>query len=172
MRYTSDDFDQVSGENLTIPNYPVEIELMGFMQDPLIAAEIEGIIDEAELMGLDINDPELMGGLIKTLVKKIQGAIKRRRARKKAASAPAEIPSFSLQTPGGTAAIGPGGISWTGPQAAQAAAAAQAAGLQMVPASSVQPAGTGGVTEMLKNPIVIAGLVGVPLLLIMMKRRG
>lgn len=172
MRYTNDDFNQVAGENLQVHsfNYPVEVELMGFMQDPLIAAEIDGIIEDAEEMGLDMNDAELMGGLISAIVGKIKTAVKKRRARKAAASSPAPVSQgFQLSTPQGTAAIGPGGISWTGVQPGRNVAM-QLPGQpgQYYPA----PQSSGGITDMLKNPLVIAGIVGIPVLFMLMKRRS
>ncbi|MFA5235075.1 MAG: hypothetical protein WC390_11810, partial [Sulfurimonas sp.] len=71
-----------------------------FRRDPFVHGEIEGMINDAEMMGVDIDDPEMMGGII-DVVKKIAGAIKKRRQAKKGSSSPA--PTVSVQTSQGTA---------------------------------------------------------------------
>lgn len=161
MRWTSDDFDGgiMGGADVSIPDYPADIEVMGYFDDPLIAAELEEMITDAELMGIDLDDPELMGAFLKNIIGKIKGAVQKRRAKREAAGGQAGgFPSFSVSTGEGSAQLGPGGLSWTGPQAAGAAPAA---------------GGTGGIADMLKNPLVLAGIGGgVLLLVLMMKKKG
>lgn len=159
MRWTSDDFDAaVMGDEMVIPDYPAEIEVMGYFEDPLIAAELDDMLTDAELMGIDLDDPELMGAFLKNLIGKIKGRIQARRAKRQASGQPAaSFPTLSVATDAGSAQLGPGGISWTGPQPAGVAPA---------------PATGGGITEMLKNPMVLAGIGGgVLLLMFMMKRK-
>jgi len=158
MRWTSDDFDsQVMGGEMAIPDYPTDIELMGFFNDPLIAAEFDGLVTDAELMGIDFDDPELMGAFLSTIIKKIKGRIQERKKARAASGQPSGFPNFSVSTGDGSAQLGPGGLSWTGPQAVAAAGAPAA----------------GGIADMLKNPLVLAGIGGGVLLLIMlMKKKG
>lgn len=161
MRWTSDDFDGgTMGVDVASIDYPADIEVMGYFTDPLIAAELDEMITDAELMGIDFDDPELMGAFFKNLIGKIKSRIQARKAKKAAGGAPADsgFPTLSVQTGQGSASLGPGGITWTGPQAA-AAAPAPAAG------------GMGNIQEMLKNPLVLAGIGGGVLLLIMMMKK-
>jgi hypothetical protein len=163
MRWTSDDFDGgTMNSDIAIPDYPADIEVMGYFSDPLIAAEIDEMITDAELMGIDLDDPELMGAFLKNIVGKIRGAVQRRKASKKT-GAKTSIPQVSISTGAGTAQIGPGGLTWSDPQTG---ASIQSAGI-------MPTAKTGGISEMLKNPLVLAGIGGGVLLLIMaMKKRG
>lgn len=156
MRWTNDDEIVSSGldDSIYIPDYPAELEVMGFFQDPLLSAELDTWIDEAELMGIDLDDPELMGGFIKNIIKKI----KERRAKRKAAGEAApEIPTVNIQTGQGVAQIGPGGVTWTDPATGKP--------------STTTSALPGGIAEMIKNPWVIGGGAAALLLIIMMMSR-
>lgn len=93
-----------------IYNHPA---LRRFLRDPFIHGEICGMVDNAELMGYDFEDPELMGGFIVNAIKKIAANVRKRREAK---SNSQSIPSVSVQTSQGTAAFGPGGLTWTGQQ--------------------------------------------------------
>lgn len=159
MRWTSDDMmdtEGILGQELYIPDYPAEIEVMGFFNDPLLSAEIDSMLNEAELMGIDLDDPELMGAWLKNLINKIKA---RRKAKKEAGQEPAQMPTINVNTGQGTATIGPQGVQWTDPATGAPSTAAAAA--------------PGGIAEMLKNPWVIGGGAAALLLLIMMmKRRG
>jgi len=93
----------------TIESHP---GMKRFLTDPFIHGEINGIIEDAELMGIDIDDSELMGGLVANIAKKIGAAVRKRRAAKSGSG----MPSFSMQTSQGTAGLGPGGLTWTGQQ--------------------------------------------------------
>ncbi len=155
MRYVNDDYtdSELTGEafEMEIPDYPAELEVMGFFNDPLLSDEIDALLEEAELMGIDLDDPELMGAWLKKLVGKIRSNFRKRRGKGKKAPV-----SASVSTPQGSAAIGPGGITWTAPPGASM--------------PMVQPSG-GGIADMLKNPMVIAGVGGVALLLFMQMRK-
>lgn len=130
-------------------NNTSDVIVDGYFEDPLISAELSGMIEEAELMGYDLNDPEMLGAWLKSLVTKIKKKVKGKK-----------MPKVSVDTGTGTAQIGPEGITWTDQQAEAAEAAA-------VPATT-----TGGMQGLLKNPLVIAAAVGLPLLLLGMKKKG
>jgi hypothetical protein len=87
-------------------NYPIDIELMGIPES--FDDDLESIVNDAELMGVDFNDPELMGGFIKKLVKRLK---KRIRARKKKRGGKRR--TFSVSSSEGTATLGPGGLNIT-----------------------------------------------------------
>lgn len=132
-----------------------------FLKDPFIHGEINGLVEDAELMGMDFEDPELMGGLIANVVKKIATAVRKRRE-KKAASGNSSIPSFSIQTSQGTAALGPGGLTWTGQQNIPIGNTGMS--LQTVPQSET-------IMDKLKsNPALLAIPAGLILFMVMSKR--
>jgi hypothetical protein len=134
--------------------------LKRFLRDPFIHGEIEGIVEDAELMGMDVDDPELMGGLIANVVKKIAGAVRKRRAAKAGNSS---VPSFSVQTAQGTAALGPGGITWTGQQNIPIGSTGMS--LQTIPQSE-------SIMDKVKNnPALLAIPAGGILLFMMMSKR-
>lgn len=89
-------------------------------------AELLGAIDEtlteAELMGEDIDDPELMGGFFKRVIGKIRDRIRARRAARQAAPtpAPAEPESYAVSTPYGQVRYDQGGLQVIRPQQATA----------------------------------------------------
>lgn len=131
-------------------NNTSDVIVDGYFDDPLISAELSGMIQEAEMMGYDLDDPEMLGAWLKNLVSKIKKKVKGKK-----------MPKVSVDTGKGTAQIGPEGITWTDQQAAEAAEAAA------VPATT-----TGGMQGLFKNPLVIAAAVGLPLLLLGMKKKG
>lgn len=145
----------------SIQNHP---GLKRFLKDPFIHGEINGIVEDAELMGMDIEDPELMGGLIQNVVKKIAGAVRKRREAK-AKSGSSNIPSFSIQTGQGTAALGPGGLTWTGQQNIPIGNTGMS--LQTVPQSE-------SILDKIKsNPALLAiPAGGLILFMVMSKKRG
>lgn len=145
----NDDFDTGVDSEFLIPDSPAELISASYFEDPLISAEIDAMMETAELMGIDPDDPELMGNFLTDLVKKAQSALKK-------------VKNVKLETGAGTTTIGPGGqISYTG---TQPAATARATVPQPVKKS-------GGVADLLKNPAILAAIVGVPLLIILMKKR-
>jgi hypothetical protein len=136
--------------------------LKRFLKDPFIHGEICGIVEDAELMGMDLNDPELMGGLIANVVKKIATAVRKRRA-KKASSGQSTIPQFTMQTSQGTAALGPGGLTWTGQQSIPIGNTGMA--LQTMPQSET-------IMDKIKNnPALLAIPAGGIVLFMMMSKR-
>ena len=76
---------------------------------PELVGAIDSLINRAELMGYDTTDPELMGGLIKKLVKRIK---KRIAAKKKKGGSGG---TYSISTPTGTVSVGAGGVQLTRP---------------------------------------------------------
>lgn len=134
-----------------------------FLRDPFIHGEINGIVEDAELMGMDLEDPELMGGLIQNIAKKIGAAVRKRREQK-AASGSSTFPSFSIQTGQGTAALGPGGLTWTGQQNIPIGNTGMS--LQTVPQSETI------VDKIKSNPLLLAIPAGLLLFMVASKRRG
>lgn len=160
MRYVADDdFEsnvEIGTEEFSTPSYPTDIELMGAFNDPLIMLGIDQAIDEAVMLGIDLDDPELMGGWLKKLIKKV----KKRRAKRRS-KGNVVMPTVSIDTAQGQATIGPDGVTWIDP----------ATGMQTVGTPGAQPQ-SGGIADMLKNPMVLGGgAAALLLLVIMMKRR-
>jgi hypothetical protein len=123
----------------------------------MVTAELNGMVTDAELMGIDFDDPNSWGAFLKTIIGKIKGRIQERKKARAASGQAGGFPSFSVSTGEGSAQLGPGGLSWTGPQAVGAPGAPAA----------------GGIADMLKNPLVLAGIGGgVLLLILMMKKKG
>ena len=148
-----------------ISNHP---QLRRYMRDPFIHHQISGMVEDAELMGMDLDDPELMGGLISNVVKKIATAVRKRREKKKAAGESTAIPTFSMQTTAGTAQLGPGGLTWTGAPGVQNSLPIGTTGYQIAPVQQ----STSILDKIKSNPALIAGAIGIPVLLMMMSRRG
>lgn len=81
---------------------------LGYFDDPLVSAELEGMVDEMELLGYDLDNPEIMGNVFKDLGAKIKSAFNKKK--------------------GGSLSISPSGISYTNPVAPVAPAPAPSAG--------------------------------------------
>lgn len=159
MRYCGDDLNRSIG---VIGRYP---SMNRFMKDPFIRNEIAGMIEDAELMGYDLDDPEMMGGLIDG-IKKIASAIRKRREARKSKGETA--PSVSVQTSQGTAAFGPGGLTWTGaiPQLPQSVPIGNT-GMQLTAMQQQESI----LDKIKKNPALLAGIAAVPVLLIVMSKK-
>ena len=127
-----------------------DVIVSGYFDDPLISAELSGMVREAELMGYDLDDPEMLGAWLKSLVSKIKKKVKGKK-----------LPKVSVDTGTGTAQIGPEGITWTDQQAAAAAAAE----------TVLTPPAVSSLQGLMKNPLVIAAAVGIPFLLMSMKKK-
>lgn len=134
--------------------------LQRFMNDPFIHHEIMGMVDDAELMGIDINDPEMMGGLIQNVIKKISTAVRKKREERQKNNSAA--PAFSLSTPQGVASIGPGGVQWTGTQNIPIGNT----GLQIAPVQQQET-----ILDKVKSNPALLGLAALPFLFIMMNNR-
>lgn len=134
--------------------------LQRFMKDPFIHREVMGMVEDAELMGVDFDDPEIMGGFIQNVAKKIATAVRKRREARQAKNEPA--PSFSVQTPQGTAALGPGGISWTGQVPSNIPIGNT--GYQIAPVQQ-----QGSIFDKIKENPALLALAGIPIVLLMMK---
>lgn len=145
----------------SIQNHP---GMKRFLKDPFIHGEINGIVEDAELMGMDIEDPELMGSLIQNVVKKIAGAVRKRREAKAKSGQSSSFPSVSIQTGQGTAGIGPGGITWTGQQNIPIGNTGMS--LQTTPQSET-------IMDKIKsNPALLAIPAGAMMLFMVMSKRG
>lgn len=181
MRWATDDFDTVAG-GAVIPDYPAEIEISGYFADPFISAEIDEMVNDAELMGIDLDDPELMGAFLKNMFSKIKARIQARKKPKTAqvqtiqpqtvvpkaivpgvnipqsqSKIPFQLPPISITTKQGTAKMGPEGFSLVSAPGA-------------LPVSVVsQPGSQGGnkiIEYMRQNPLVLAGAGGGLILLV------
>jgi phosphohistidine swiveling domain-containing protein len=120
------------------------MELMGFFGDPLIDAEITSLARNAAMMGIDLSNPVIMSGFFDNLSQKVKSMLGGK--------------TITVDTGKGTAKIGPGEISYvtTTPGGTSVATVPK----------------TGGITDMLKNPVILGTIIGVPLLLILMKNSG
>lgn len=155
MKYFSDDMaGEIAGECRTRSGLrrrrramsgelsPADFVVSRHLDDPFVAAEIDQMVDQAEMLGIDLTDPEIMGAWLKDLVNKIKNKVKGK--------------SASVNTGTGTVGIGPQGVTWTD-NAPVALPATES------PASKV--------AELVKNPMVIAAGVGIVALLIMSKKK-
>jgi hypothetical protein len=70
---------------------------LGYFDDPLVTAELEGMVDEMELLGYDFDNPEFMGNVFKDLGNKIKSAFNKKK--------------------GGSLTIGPQGVQYLNPVA-------------------------------------------------------
>lgn len=136
--------------------YPADFVVSRHLDDPLIAAEIRGLAEEAVLLGVDLDDPEIMGAWLKNLGKKIKSAFQKKKIKK-----------ISVSSDAGTAELGPSGINITSAKG-KSSPAVSVPGLLTVN----QADATGGMAEMLKNPMVISAGLGILALLLMQKKGG
>ena len=83
-------------ENIT----PADIIVSGYFDEPMIAAELRNMAKEAILMGVNLNDPELMGSWLTELGEKVKKQVE-------------DIKSVSINTKQGQANIESGGITYT-----------------------------------------------------------
>lgn len=116
-----------------------------YFDDPLVSRELEGMVDEMDILGYDINDPEMGANIFQNLKKKITGIAKKKK-----------VQSAKIQTSAGTLDVGPQGISITNPTTG-------------IP--EIQSAAKTSPVEILKNPLVIGGAAAVVLLLMVSKKR-
>lgn len=157
MKYVADDMsgEAVSGRSRTRSRLirrrrmmagemtPADFVVSQHLDDPFVAAEIDQMVDQAEMMGVNLTDPEIMGTWLKDLVGKIKKKVQGKKG------------SVSVNTGEGTATIGPQGINWTDNVPA------------VIPAVGTPAA---KVAELVKNPIVIAAGIGIVAMLVMSKK--
>lgn len=148
MYYGQDDLEQqVVGRSMVIPESPSRFITMHCMTDPFINAEVNRLVDRAVMLGVDLSDPEMMGNFFTDLWGKISSGAK----------GALKDTNISITQPQGTTTITDKGVDFTSAeqQAAQQAALNQPKVF----------------TDYLKNPYVIAGMIGIPLLLIILSKR-
>lgn len=117
------------------------------VNNPRTKKHVRSIVRQAKMSGVDFNNPEIMGNWLQDIGKKFKAAINKTK-------------SVQLTTDRGTAQVGPGGITWTD----QKQEAENAPG-------EVQQSTTSGLSEMLKNPMVIGAGISLAALLLS-KRKG
>lgn len=79
-------------------DYPIDVELDGI--DDILSGDVGNIFDQAENLGYDTDDPEVMAGLISRIAKGIKKAVRRRKRRKRAGKAMKLPDEFSLDKSG------------------------------------------------------------------------
>jgi len=115
---------------------------------PRTKRHVSSVVRQAKMMGVDFNDPEMMGTWLQDIGKKLKSAINKTK-------------SVQLTTDRGTAQLGPGGVTWTDQQQ------------QSDPGEAISTASSSGLADMFKNPLVIgAGISLAALLLSKSKRKG
>ena len=115
--------------------------------DPMVSREFAGLVKEAELMGVDFDDDEMMSGFLQNVVQKLKDTIQKKK----------DTTSFSVTTEEGTTNIGPGGFSFTSSQQ----------GVAPTPAAT----GVSSAAELLKNPMVLGG-IGLFAAIILLRKKG
>jgi hypothetical protein len=126
--------------------------------DPLIAEEYRKMYRTAEMMGLDTSDPELMGAFFSALQKKIKAGIS---GIKKAVSGGGKPKAVTVQTEKGIISLTPESATWTD------AVKPDSSSSSVMPSGSVQTA----LSSITKNPVALAAIIGIPLLLMMKGKR-
>lgn len=142
----------------------------------LTGDEIDTIIDDYNLMGYDEYEmPELMGGWLKRLFRKIRDRVRARKAARKATGEPA--PEVSFSTARGQVNLSPSGMSLTKRGAGAGQIALSPSGLSVTqpysPAyAQVAPNPFANMMEQFqKNPMLLAIPVGLIVLSIVSNRR-
>jgi len=147
MRYVNDDYNQTYSQEIAWS--PATIQSAINLQDPLINAEIESMLHNAQMQGIDISDPVAMSGIMDSFMNKI----------KQFGNYITGGQPVAIQTTAGTTTIGPDGVSYT----SAPPATTTTPGAVQKPVSQV-------IQEYLQNPYVVAGLIGIPVLLILLNR--
>ncbi len=151
MKIRGDDFAQgLRGDQFDNTS---DVIVNGYFEEPLVAAEISDMMRDAEMMGIDLDDPEMLGAWLKNLINKVKTNIQKRKKGKAKSS-----PVVSISTGKGTANVGPDGLTYT-ENASQVIPSSQS--------SSIQSATQG----LFKNPMFIAAAIGLPLIMFMKKRK-
>lgn len=120
----------------------VDVEMMGYMNDPLVRRQMGAIINNAGSYGIDLQDPENMGGFFSDFGKKFKDIV-------------SGNTKISVTTDKGSVSAGGGQLT-----------------LQQgtAPSTAVAPSSV-GIMQYLKNPYIVAGLIGVPLLLVILSKQ-
>lgn len=121
----------------------VDVEMMGFMNDPLINRQVNQMANYAGTYGLNLDNPEVMQGFLSDFGNKIKGLV-------------TGSTKISVTTDKGTVSAGGGQLT------------VQKGGT--TPAAGVVPAKT-SIMDYLKNPYIVAGLIGVPVLLLILSKK-
>lgn len=134
-----------------------------YFGNPQIQNELDQMTEEATLLGIDLSDPEMLGGFLKKLARRIKRRVRARiRARRARRGSRPRAP-ISVTTSRGTATMGPGGFSFVSPEA-------EAMPQEYAP-TALAP--TGGIMDMIRrNPMLLAIPGGALLLLVVMRRRS
>lgn len=154
--------DRPDASHLVYDNQPeIEGECLGDIDQETL----DYIVQRAELMGVDFANPELMGGWLKRIIRKIRDRVRARRARRAEAKAaqglPPEPKRYSLQVPGGGVSYSPAeGFDITSPIIAQ----------RQLPVARTDTT-KAAFTEMMKNPMMLALPLGAIALIALMKKK-
>lgn len=142
MRYVNDEFNQEYGDI----DFDDPVQAM----DQVTESKIDELISTAVQDGYDFSNPVLMGNFIDDFFAKIKDVTTKIVGN--------DETTVKISTGGGTATIGPDGVSYTKEDIKTVAPGT----MQVVP-NSIQ--------TYLKNPYVIAALVGIPVLYLLTKKK-
>jgi hypothetical protein len=135
-----------------------------YTKDPFIRSELKGIVKNAELMGINLRNPEILNGFLSDMVGTVkefaQGVFN------KGSAAATTIPTVTLMTDRGTTTLGPGSISYVTNKPIQTVTTTQGGGL-----TTIQSASTSMLDVVKQNPLIIAAAVGIPLILILTQKK-
>lgn len=132
--------------------------------DPFVRSELKKVVRSAELMGIDLKNPEVLNGFLSNIVGTVkefaQGVFN------KTSDAAKSIPTVTLMTDRGTTTLAPGTISYVTNQPIQTVTTTQGGGL-----STIQSASSSMMDVVKQNPAIIAAAIGIPLILILTSKK-
>ena len=135
-----------------------------YRRDPFVQSELKKMMRNAELMGIDLRNPEILNGFLTNVIGTVkefaQGVFN------KTSDAAKSIPTVTLMTDRGTTTLAPGAISYVTNQPIQTVASTPGAGL-----STIQTASTSIMDVVKQNPAIIAAAIGIPLILILTSKK-
>lgn len=143
MRYTNDDFNQFYSDDIgyRAPSNSLPIDKVK------VNSEIDSMIANAELSGMDLSDPYAMSGFLDDIMSKLKSIGKSISGGK----------DITIATESGITTVGPSGVAYVSTEGKTAS---------NVPVTASQQ-----FTNYLKNPYVIASLVGIPLLIYVLNKK-